>query len=78
MLLFCCSGIMGCDRGLGVKLGKGGPFEMPSVTKAQHDLMVAVAHGWKPKGVKVPSVKVAKEFLSADRAAGRFQGKKRG
>lgn len=30
--------------------------------------MQAVAHGWKPKGKKVPSKKVAKEFLNADRA----------
>lgn len=51
---------------------------MPSVTKAQHDFMVAVAHGWKPKGRKVPSVRVAKEFVAADKRAGRFQGKKAG
>lgn len=49
---------------------------MPSVTRDQHDFMVAVAHGWKPKGRKAPSIKVAREFLAADRKAGRYQGKK--
>lgn len=28
--------------------------------------MRAVAHGWKPKGFKGPSVAVAKDFMAAD------------
>lgn len=31
--------------------------------------MRAVAHGWKPKGKKVPSIAVAKEFVKADQKA---------
>lgn len=28
--------------------------------------MRAVAHGWSPKGMKVPPIAVAKEFMKAD------------
>jgi hypothetical protein len=39
---------------------------MPSESKAQHNLMEMVAHGGKPD-MKGPPVKVAKEFLKADK-----------
>lgn len=40
---------------------------MPSKSKAQHNLMMAAAHGAKfPMAKKIP-VKVAKEFASADK-----------
>lgn len=42
---------------------------MPSKSPAQHRLMEAVAHGWKPKGVKTPPVSVAKEFVAADKGS---------
>lgn len=32
--------------------------------------MAAVAHGWKPSGLKVPPVEVAKEFNQADARMG--------
>lgn len=41
---------------------------MPSVSPAQARLMRAVAHGWKPDQMKGPPVKVAKEFVAADKA----------
>jgi hypothetical protein len=50
---------------------------MPSKTKKQARFMQAVAHGFQPKYKKGPSVKVAKEFLEADRREGKYQGKKR-
>ena len=44
---------------------------MPSTSKAQHNMMAAVAHGWKPKGGwkggHGPSKAVAKEFMSEDK-----------
>jgi hypothetical protein len=40
---------------------------MPSKTAKQAKLMRAVAHGWKPSGIKGPSVQVAKEFVAADK-----------
>jgi len=44
---------------------------MPSESKAQHNFMEGVAHGMKPNrrghGGKAPSVKVAKEFVAADK-----------
>jgi len=43
---------------------------MPSESKAQHNLMEARAHGAKLKGKGGPSVKVAKEFVAADKAKG--------
>jgi hypothetical protein len=51
---------------------------MPSVSKKQHNLMQAVAHGWKPKYQKGPSKAVAEEFLAADKREGKYQGKRRG
>ena len=42
---------------------------MPSKSEKQHRFMEAIAHGWKPKGKKGPSKKVAKEFVAADAAA---------
>jgi hypothetical protein len=50
---------------------------MPSQSKKQHRMMQAVAHGWKPKYRKGPSQAVAKEFVKADKSAGKYQGKKR-
>lgn len=46
---------------------------MPSKSPAQAKLMRAVAHGWKPKRIKGPSRKVAKEFVSADKKAKGYQ-----
>lgn len=40
---------------------------MPSESPAQARLMRAVAHGWKKPGGGGPSVKVAKEFVEADK-----------
>jgi hypothetical protein len=48
---------------------------MPSKSKAQAKLMRAVAHGWKPTGMKGPSKEVAKEFVKADQ---KKKGKRRG
>ena len=42
---------------------------MPSKSPAQAKLMRARAHGWKPDRIKGPSVKVAKEFVAADKKA---------
>ena len=39
---------------------------MPSTSPKQHRFMEAIAHGMKPK-MGGPSVKVAKEFVAADR-----------
>jgi len=40
---------------------------MPSKSKKQHNFMEGIAHGMKPKSGKGPSVKVAKEFVAADK-----------
>jgi hypothetical protein len=48
---------------------------MPSVSAKQHQFWEAIKHGWKPSGRAAPSVGVAKEFLSADKAEGKYQGK---
>lgn len=48
---------------------------MPSVSRKQHNFFEAVKHGWKPKGRKAPSVKVAKEFVDADAATGKYKSK---
>ena len=40
---------------------------MPSKSKAQRRLMLAVAHGWKKPGDEGPSQSVAKEFVKADK-----------
>jgi hypothetical protein len=42
---------------------------MPSKSPEQAQFMRAVAHGWKPKGTKVPPIAVAKEFVKADQRA---------
>lgn len=39
---------------------------MPSKSKKQHNFMEGIAHGMKPKAGG-PSVKVAKEFVAADK-----------
>ncbi len=39
---------------------------MPSTSRAQARLMVAVAHGWKKPGGGGPPKSVAKEFNQAD------------
>ena len=41
---------------------------MPSTSKKQARFMVAVAHGFRPKNAKAPTIAVAKEFLKADMA----------
>ncbi len=43
-------------------------LEMPSSTPKQAAFMRAVAHGFKPTGVKAPPVSVAKEFVKSDQA----------
>ena len=48
---------------------------MPSKTAKQHRLMELIAHGGKPKSGKGPSVKVAKEFVQADKGK-KFPAKK--
>ncbi len=40
---------------------------MPSTSKKQHNFMAGIAHGMKSKSGKGPSVKVAKEFVAADK-----------
>lgn len=47
---------------------------MPSRSKAQHALMLMAAAG---KSRKVP-VEIAREFLAADRATGKYQPRKKG
>ena len=47
---------------------------MPSKTPAQKRLMDAVAHGWKKPGGGGPSVKVAKDFVAADKKRGKPRG----
>ena len=46
---------------------------MPSKSPEQGALMRAVAHGWKPSRMKGPSLRVAKDFVRADKKAKRFQ-----
>ena len=44
---------------------------MPSKSPAQARLMAAIAHGWRPSGMKnPPPVSVAKEFNEADKGTG--------
>lgn len=51
---------------------------MPSSSKKQHAFMLAIAHGWKPSGMKnPPSIAVGKDFVKADKRAGKYQ-KRRG
>lgn len=50
---------------------------MPSVSPAQHNFMEAIAHsGGFAKKVGV-SQKVGRDFVSADRAAGKFRPKRK-
>jgi hypothetical protein len=42
---------------------------MPSSTPKQARFMAAVAHGFKPTGMKGPPVAVAKEFNAADKGS---------
>ncbi len=50
---------------------------MPSKSKAQHNLMMAVAHSAKfAKKAGIPQ-KVGKEFAAADKAKGKFKAKKK-
>lgn len=46
---------------------------MPSVSRAQKRLMDAVAHGWHKPGGGGPSVKVAKDFVAADKSEGKHK-----
>ncbi len=50
---------------------------MPSKSKAQHNLMEAVAHSAKfAKKAGIPQ-RVGKEFAAADKAKGKFKAKKK-
>ena len=51
---------------------------MPSVSKKQHNLMEMVAHN--PAAAKRVGIKqsLGKDFVSADKASGKFKGKKKG
>jgi hypothetical protein len=45
--------------------------KMPSESRAQHNLMEGIAHGWHPSGMKkAPPKSVAKDFVEADKEAG--------
>jgi hypothetical protein len=47
---------------------------MPSSTKKQAHFMAAIAHGWKPTGIKhPPSQAVAQEFHEADKREGKWE-----
>lgn len=47
---------------------------MPSTSKAQHNLMEGIAHGWKPSGMKkAPPKSVARDFVEADKEVGAFR-----
>lgn len=49
---------------------------MPSKSKKQHNLMEMIAHSPRGKyGKKMPSKKVAKEFVQADKKSGKFRKK---
>ena len=50
----------------------------PSKSPKQHRFMEAVAHGAKPKSGSGPSQAQAKEFVQADKAQGKYQGRKPG
>jgi hypothetical protein len=45
---------------------------MPSTTERQAHFFAAISHGWQPPGRHV-SVKVAKEFHSADKKVGKWE-----
>ena len=44
---------------------------MPSTSGPQHRMMEAIAHGEKPTSGHGPSPEVAKDFVAADKAAGK-------
>lgn len=49
---------------------------MPSESRPQHNLMEGIEHGWKPSGMpgkKLPPVSVARDFVAADKASGKFR-----
>lgn len=48
---------------------------MPSASAKQHRFMQAIAHGWRPSGRKGPSQEVAREFVEADDAQGKYTKK---
>jgi hypothetical protein len=45
---------------------------MPDVSQKQHNFMEGIAHGMTPRGGKGPSPGVAREFIAADKAEGKF------
>ena len=45
---------------------------MPSKSPKQAKFMRAVAHGWKPSRTEGPPVSVAKEYVAADKKAGKY------
>jgi hypothetical protein len=49
---------------------------MPDVSAKQHRFMEGIAHGMKPRSGKGPSPQVAREFLAADKAEGKYQHSK--
>lgn len=54
---------------------------MPSVSKRQARFMAAIAHGWKPSGMKgrsLPSRRVARDFNKADKKSGMLKRAMRG
>jgi len=51
---------------------------MPDKSRKQHNFMEAIDHGMKPRKGKGPSKAVAREFLRADKTAGKFQRRPRG
>jgi hypothetical protein len=52
--------------------------KMPSESRAQHNLMEGIAHGWHPSGMKkAPPKSVAKDFVEADKGRD-FRGMKNG
>lgn len=50
---------------------------MPDKSQKQHNFMAGIAHGMKPRNGKGPSPAVAREFLEADKALGKFQGRRK-
>jgi hypothetical protein len=51
--------------------------QVPSVSKKQHNLMEMAAHNAAFAKAKGIPQKVAKEFVAADKAAGKYKGKKK-
>ena len=51
---------------------------MPSKSPAQARLMRAVAHGWKPSRIPTPPVKVAREFVNADKQRAQSKALRKG